>query len=117
MMWLAIVLGAVGAGWLLGHGDAAANARAAALAAPESLLTAMLGVTVGLYGRDRIRLRRTYASPTLAYLGKVCVFASLAPAAAWTLAPVDWTPSCLPLFAAGVAAGTAVWLGNLPSRL
>jgi hypothetical protein len=117
MIWLVAVLGSVGAGWLAGHGDAAANARAAAASAPADLMAAMLGVTLGLYGRDRVRLHRTYASPTLAYLGKALLFAFLSPAAAWTLAPVAWPPSCLHLFAAGCGAGAGIWLGNLPSRL
>jgi len=117
MIWLAAVLASVGAGWLLGHGDAAANARAAVESAPQNLLTAILGLTTGLYARERIRLRRTYASPTLAYLGKLLVFASLAPATAWVFAPLSWPSSCLHLFSAGVAAGALIWLGNLPSRL
>lgn len=69
MIWIVIFAAAVGAGWLTGHGDAAANARAAAEAAPADLLGALLGLTAGLYGRDRARLGRAYASPTLAYLG------------------------------------------------
>jgi hypothetical protein len=117
MIWLVAVLGSVGAGWLLGHGDAAANARIAAQSAPQDLLTAMLGVTIGLYGRERIRLRRTYASPSLAFVGKGLVFSFLSPAAAWTFAPLDWSPLCLHLSAAGCAAGACIWLGNLPSRL
>jgi hypothetical protein len=117
MIWLVLVLGSVGAGWMLGRGDAAANFRLAAACAPESLLTVTLGASIGLYGRDRIRLRRTYASPTAAYLGKALFFAALAPAAAWILAPLGWPASSLPLCAAGCGAGAALWIGNLPSRL
>jgi len=117
MIWICLVLGSVGLGWLLGSGDAAANLRAAAGDAPGALLTALLGVTLGLCGRDRVRVGRTYASPTLAYLGKALLFVSLAAVAAWTLSPVD-APAFRPrTFAVGVAAGTALWMGNLPSRL
>ena len=117
MIWIAAILGAIGAGWLFGHGDAAENGRWAAAAAPQLLLTALLGVTAGLYGRDRVRLRRAYASPSLAYTGKLFFFLSLSPALAWAFSPLDWAPSCLPLFAAGAAAGVGTWLSNLPPRL
>jgi hypothetical protein len=117
MIWVALVLASVGAGWLFGHGDAAANARSAAASAPQDLLTATLGVTTGLYARERVRMRRTYASPTLAYAAKCLFFASLASAAAWTLSPLDWPPTSLHLFASTGAVGGCVWLGNLPTRL
>lgn len=117
MIWLVVVLGSVGAGWMLGRGDAAVNVRLAAAAAPEALLTMALGSAVGLYGRDRIRLRRTYASPTLGYLGKAFFFAALSPAATWMFAPVAWPSWTLQACAAGGAAGIALWLGNLPTRL
>jgi len=117
MIWLAIVLASVGAGWIFGHGDAAFNAACAAESAPQDLLTGVLGVTIGLYGRDRVRLRRTYASPSLCYAGKVLLFVSLSPATAWTLSPLAWPPACLHLFSAGVALGVSIWLGNLPPRL
>ncbi|HZE97671.1 MAG TPA: hypothetical protein VE981_11640 [Planctomycetota bacterium] len=117
MIWLLLILCSVAAGWLLGRGDAAANAAVAASIAPETLLIGLMGVTVGLFSRDRIRLRRTYASPTLAYLGKGILFASLSAAATFLLSPVSWSPSCLFLVSAGAAAGTGTWLGNLPSRL
>lgn len=117
MIWLALLLGSVGAGWLLGHGDAAANLRSGMAIAPACGLIALMGVTIGLYGRDRIRLRRSYASPSLAYLGKTLLFGSLSPMAAWLFAPVAWPPDVLKALAAGCAAGIAVWLGNLPSRL
>lgn len=117
MIWLVVVLGSVGVGWMLGRGDAAANARQAGEAAPEAILTVTLGAAIGLYGRDRIRLRRTYASPTLAYSGKAFFFAALSPAAAWMFAPLDWPSWSLHLCSAGCAAGAALWLGNLPTRL
>ncbi len=117
MIWLVVVLSAVGTGWLLGRGDASLNMNAAVASAPVHLLTASLGVTFGLYGRDRIRLRRTYASPTLAYLGKALFFASLAPAATMILSPVDWPMASLHLSASGCSLGATLWLGNLPTRL
>ena len=107
----------MGCGWLAGHGDAAANARAAAAAAPANLLVVMLGVTLGLYGRDRVRLRRTYASPTLAYLGKAFAFVALAAASTFVLSPVAWPVACLHLFAGLCGLGLCVWSGNLPSKL
>ena len=113
MIWLVLVLGFVGAGWLFGRGELDLH-RAAA---PVHLLTAMLGLGFGLYGRDRIRLRRTYASPTLADAGKALFFASLSPAAAFVLSPIDWPTSVLHLSAVGCALGAAIWLGNLPARL
>ena|SRR5436190_1872877 len=117
MIWAVVVLGSVAAGWLLGRGDAAANLHAAAESASPSLLLALLGVTVGLYGRDRIRLRKSYASPSLGYSGKLLFVAAFAPAATFVLAPVDWPVTWLPGFAAGCAGGAALWLGNLPLRL
>ena len=117
MIWAAVVLGSVGLGWLLGHGDAAANLRAASMSAPEPLLLTVLGVTLGLYGRDRTRLRKSYASPSLAFAGKFLFVAFLAPAATFVLAPVDWPAAWLHGFAAGCAGGAALWVGNLPPRL
>jgi hypothetical protein len=117
VIWLIIVLGSVCAGRILGQGAAAANLRAASSLAPELLLVFLLGVTLGLYGRDRIRLRRAYASPSLSYLGKVLLVAFLSPAATFVLSPVDWPVAWLPAFAAGGAIGAAVWIGNLPPRL
>ncbi len=117
MIWIALVSCAVGAGWLLGHGDAAANVRAAAAAAPADLLVVLQGVTLGLCGRDRVRLRRTYASPTLAYLGKVLGFAGLGAAAAFALSPVAWPAGALDASAGALASGAALWLSNLPARL
>lgn len=117
MIWLVIVLGSVAAGRLLGQGDAAANVRTASSLAPELLLLTVLGLTLGLYGRDRIRLRKSYASPSLAYTGKFCLVAFLSPAATFVLAPVDWPASWLHGFAAGCGAGAALWIGNLPPRL
>ena len=117
MIWVAAILGSVGAGWLLGRGDAAVNLRAAAEASSETLLVVLLGVTFGLYGRDRIRLRRSWPSPSLAYSGKLMFVAALAPALTFVLAPVDWPVAWLTGFAAGCAGGAACWLGNLPLRL
>jgi len=117
MIWLILIAGSVGLGWLLGGGDAAANVRLASAAGPEFLLTTLLGITTGLCARDRIRLRRTYASPTLAYLGKGLHFAALAVAATAILSPVAWAPYALGLCAALTALGAGIWLGNLPPRL
>ncbi len=117
MIWCLILPAAVGAGWLLGEGDAAANFRAALEAAPASGLLATLGWTLGLYGRDRTRLRRSYASPTLAWLGKRLLLASLSAASTFAFAPVAWPAECWPLIAGAAAAGAAVWVGNLPIRL
>ena len=117
MIWLAMLLGSVGMGWLLGRGDAAVNFRAASASAPEHLLLALLGLTFGWYGRDRVRLRKAYSSPSLAHMGKLVFVASLSAALTWIVAPVDWSASWLPVFAAGCAGGTALWIGNLPTRL
>jgi hypothetical protein len=117
MIWIVLVLASVVAGWLLGRGDAAANVQAAAETAPQPLLLCLLGAFLGLYGRDRIRLRRAFPSPSFAYAGKFLFVASLAPAVTFVLAPVDWPVSWLPGFAAGCAGGAALWVGNLPLRL
>ena len=117
MIWIAIALASVAAGWLFGHGDAAANAGAAAESAPADFLGGLLGVTLGLYGRDRIPLRRTYASPTLAYLGKLLLFAAVSGAATFAFSPVDWPPTGLHAGAAAAALGAWVWVGNLPVKL
>jgi len=117
MIWIAVILGSVGAGWLLGRGDAAANLQAASASAAEPLLLVLLGVAVGMYGRDRNRLRKSYPSPSLAYCGKFFLVAFLSPAATFVLSPVDLPVTWLPAFAAGCAGGVALWLGNLPRRL
>jgi hypothetical protein len=117
MIWVAAVLGSVGAGWLLGRGDAAVNLQAAADSSAEPLLLGLLGVTFGLYGRDRIRLRRSWPSPSLAYAGKFLFVGAFAPALTFVLAPVDWPVAWLTGFAAGCAGGVACWLGNLPLRM
>jgi len=113
MIWLVLVLGSVGAGWLFGRGELDLHRSVA----PVHLLTATLGLGFGLYGRDRIRLRRTYASPSLAYAGKALFFASLSPAAAYILSPIAWPVSVLHLSAVGCALGAAIYLGNLPTKL
>jgi hypothetical protein len=117
MIWTVFVLASVAAGWLLGRGDAAANLQAAVNAAPEPLLLCLLGAILGLVGRDRIRLRRAFPSPSFAYAGKFLFVACLAPAATFLLAPVDWPVSWLPVFAAGCGGGAALWVGNLPMRV
>lgn len=117
MMWITLIPAAVLAGWILGHGDAASNFRQAESDAFPAAAVALLGVTLGLYGRDRVRLRRAYASPTLSFLGKRGALAAAALAATYALAPVAWPPDWFLGLAALFALGTAVWLGNLPSRL
>jgi peptidoglycan/LPS O-acetylase OafA/YrhL len=117
MIWVVVVLGSVGSGWLLGHGDVVANGRYAVESASQHLLTVMLGVTIGLYGRDRVRLRRAYASPSMAYAGKALFFASLSLACAWSFSPLDWPTSCLHASAAAGAVGASAWTGNLPPKL
>jgi len=117
VIWIVLLAASVASGWLLGQGDAPANWRGFSERAPVDALGALLGVTLGLYGRDRIRLRRTYASPTVAYLGKRLMVAALAAAATFALSPVAWPADSLHAFAAGVAAGAAAWVGNLPPKL
>jgi hypothetical protein len=117
VIWLVAGVASVATGWLLGRGDAAANWSAASAGALADALLTGLGVTLGLYGRDRIRLRRTYASPAAAYLGKRFTFAALAAAATFTLSPVDWPPESMHAFAAAAAAGATAWVGNLPPKL
>lgn len=117
MIWVALVLASVAGGWLLGRGDASANWRAVSEAAPRELLTALLGVTSGLYARDRVRLSRTYASPTLAYLGKALLFSALAAVATFAMSPVSWPFGVLQSAVWAGAFGLAVWTGNLPTRL
>ena len=116
MIWLALMAAAVGAGWLLGRGDPGTLAWAGP-DAPKAGLLAALAVTLGLYGRERLRLRWSYASPTRAYLGKLIAMASLGVSATFLFAPVDWPVDALYGSAAGVAAGGAVWLANLPRKL
>ena len=117
MIWMVLILGSLGLGWLFGHGDVGANLTAATRSLPEHLLGALLGITTGLYRRQRIRLRRTHASPTLAYLGKLFLFAALSMAAPAVLAPVNWPAPVLGICIAAAAVGSSVWLGNLPWRL
>jgi hypothetical protein len=46
MIWIVIFTAAVGTGWLLGHGDTAANVRADSEAAPVDLLGAAVAASV-----------------------------------------------------------------------
>ena len=117
MIWLVGIVLCVGVGWLFGQGDVTVHPGIARASAPADGLTLLLGVTLGFYGRDRVRLRRTYASPSASYAAKAIFFASLAAAATWVCSPVSWPPSCLHVFAATGAAGSAIWLGNLPPKL
>ncbi len=117
MIWIAIALASVSAGWVFGHGDSASNARAAFDRAPTGVLTLTLGVTFGLYARGALRHRRGFSSPTLAYGGKLVFFASMSAAASWTLSPLAWPPESLHVCCAGGALGAGLWIGNLPTRL
>ncbi|HEX7896736.1 MAG TPA: hypothetical protein VF950_03195 [Planctomycetota bacterium] len=117
MIWLVIAAAAVGAGWLFGRGDAEENLRAARAGAAADLLGASLGLSLGLLFRERVRLRRAHASPTLSYLGKRLFLASAVAAAAFALAPVSWPPPVLHGLAAAGAAGLALWSANLPVKL
>jgi len=116
VIWAVLVGTSVGAGWLLGRGDAARLGWAGP-EAPRAALLAALALTLGLYGRQRLRLRRDYASPTRAYLGKLVAMTSLAVGATFLFAPVDWPADALYGASTGVAAGGAMWLSNLPRRL
>ena len=117
MIWLVFAGAAVAGGWLLGDGDAAANLRAARAVAEVDLVGASLGLTMGLLLRERIRLRRAYASPTRSFAGKRLAQASVVAAAIFALSPVDWPAGCLHGFAAAAGAGLALWSGNLPVKL
>jgi hypothetical protein len=117
MIWIVFFAASIAAGWLLGQGDAAANARAAADHLSQDGTGAMLGATLGLYARDRIRLRRAYASPAAAWLGKRLLGTALAAAATYAFSPVAWPAASTHAFAAAAAVGAAVWIGNLPPRL
>ena len=117
MIWLVIVLASVSAGWLLGHGDAAANLRTAAPSASADLLILLLGATTGIFGRDRLRRRLTHASPTLGHLGKLVLCAGVAGAATFLLTPVAWLLAGLHATAVAGAHGLRAWLANLPLKL
>lgn len=116
MIWLVLVGAAVGAGWLMGYGNPEKLAWTGP-DAPKAVLLASLAVTLGLLGRERLRLRLSYASPTRAYIGKLAAMASLAGAATFLFAPVAWPPDVLYGSAAGVAAGGTLWISNLPRKL
>lgn len=117
MIWLVVAGASVAAGWCLGRGDAAENLRAARTMAAVDLIGASLGLSLGLLLRERVRLRRTHASPTASFLGKRLFLAAGIAAATFALSPVAW-PSCvLHGLAAAGAAGLAFWSSNLPEKL
>ena len=58
MIWLVLLGAAVAAGWLLGHGNPDTLAWAGP-DAPRALLLASVALTLGLFGRERLRLRRS----------------------------------------------------------
>lgn len=117
MIWIALAAVSIALGWVFGRGDAEANLAAARLTAPLWGLVLLLGLTAGGYGRDRVRLRRTYASPTRGWLAKTLLFAGVSAGGTFLAAPVDWSPEVLPFLAAVAASGLAVWMGNLPEKL
>lgn len=117
MIWLALVLAAVGSGWIFGHGDLGSNLLAARESLAADLVGLLLGAAVGRMERDRLRLRRTYASPSLAHLAKLLAFLSLGVVATYLFSPVDWDPAWLHAGVAATAVGICVWMGNLPLRL
>jgi hypothetical protein len=117
MIWIVVAGASVAAGWLFGHGDAAVNLATVRTWAPADLLGASSGLSVGLLLRERIRLRRTYASPSLSYVGKRLALAAGVAAATFAASPVAWPPGCLHGLAAAAAAGLALWSSNLPVRL
>lgn len=117
MIWIALTGVSIALGWVFGRGDAEANLAAARLTAPLWGLVLLLGLTAGAYGRDRVRLRRTYASPTRGWLAKVLFFAGLLCGLTFVGSPVDWRPEVLPWLAGLAASGLAFWMGNLPEKL
>lgn len=114
MIWLVTAAAAVSAGWLFGRGDAAENLRAFAPAHP---LGASLGLSLGVLLRERVRFRRTHASPSLSFIGKRVFLAAAIAAATFALSPVAWPPPVLHALAAAGAAGLALWSANLPLKL
>ncbi len=117
MIWLVIAAASVAGGWLLGEGDVASNLRDARASAAADFLGASLGISVGLLLRERVRLRKTHASPSLSYLGKRLFLAAAVAAVTFAVSPVAWPPCCLHGLAAAGAAGLAVWSANLPVKL
>lgn len=117
MIWIALAGVSIAVGWVFGRGDAEANLAAARATSPLWGLVLLLGLTAGGYGRDRVRLRRTYASPTRSWLAKVLLFAGLLSGLTFISAPVDWSPESLPWLAGLAASGLAFWMGNLPEKL
>jgi hypothetical protein len=117
MIWIALVAAAAGCGWLLGTGSQAANLEAARAGAPLWGAVLCLGLTGGGYGRERVRRRLAYASPTRAWLAKVAGMAGLIGMGTFAGSPVAWDPSWLPWMAGLAASGIAGWVSNLPRRL
>jgi hypothetical protein len=117
MIWIALILGSVGLGWLLGRGDWSDNFRAASDTLVPNLFGVLLGLTTGVYRRERIRRRRTYASPSVAYIGKGILFSAVAVGTTAAASPVAWAPDVLPLASAAAAVGLSLWVGNLPPKL
>lgn len=117
MIWFAVLSAGLGAGWLLGHGELERNLQVVTTWGPRGALVALQGITLGLCGRDRVRLRRAYSSPTLAFLGKRLLLGSLVVVATYAFSPVAWPAEWLDAIAAANAIGWAVWLANLPTRL
>jgi hypothetical protein len=117
VIWIVIAAAMTALGWLLGTGTASANWDRARDRAAELALLLLLGACGGWLGRDRVRLRWSYASPSRAWGGKTLFFLSGAAALTASASPVSWPETALPGCAALAACGLAVWLGNLPQRL
>jgi membrane associated rhomboid family serine protease len=117
VIWLASAVAAALLGWAFGTGDQSANLRAARTSAPSWGLLILLAATLGGFGRERLRLRRSYASPTRAWLGKTLAAAGLIVLGTFAGTPVDWDPVQVSWAAAGAGLGGALWLANLPRKL
>jgi hypothetical protein len=93
------------------------HSRVAARFLPILLLTLLSGGILGATLRERIRHGSGYASPTLAFVSKRLLVASLGYFLVWSLSPIPGAYGTLYVAPAAGFVAMAFYAANLPVRL
>lgn len=93
------------------------HSQVAAHAIPVLLLALVSGTLLGATLRERIRYGSGYASPTVAFVAKRLLIASLGYFLVWALSPIPGAYGTIYLPPAVGFVGAAFYAANLPVRL
>jgi hypothetical protein len=96
-----------------------ASVHAEILSASLPVLAAAIGaaVALGLARRERLRSGESFASPTVAYLGKHLAVAGAVSLASYALVPWPLPPAALWWGGGGAATGAFLFVSNLPLKV